>query len=1480
MAVTLRRFLKSLYTVAIACGLTLSAPQSHASHIDAYEAQHLLQWDQRELFFDSWLSAKQNSKVLFPGLLKGHSELADGYRVSKTLPSSYLTLDQLNHLWMEQAILAYQRQDWLDAQHALSQLIDPISPLLIPSASLLSQTTSIRLAEPSKTPAPITEPGFGDLFEYNRVLEQINDGQHSQAITQLAQLEKTYSAGGAYIGDRIRLLKAYSLAQTQQSEQARALLKQFGTNHSLSELSLQVEALIHLNSGDPNTHLQLLLKHSRQAPQRITQSNIRLIEELQKQGAQTQAALLASQWLLPLQLQYITLRGNVHKVSSQAFLNQLGKRQSGDTPSGLVALLSKDSRLLVTEIERLNILSEQLQGQLALLKPQQKLFNRGHSYLKAQLHKYQDLVPDVGATFPVSILKGDPAILELESRLTELVGQPDPWQQRYVLLDGLAIWHTSKPFQHRWWANANSQPGAPPSTPVDLSAASDEMANFAAEQLSKTALLEEIRIEQELPKLPQLERRAKAMLYQLDNQKLRLMTALAASLQLEPAQIVREAERNLLWLSAQIAPRAYQFDQPELQHWFDPAQPESSTLPADTQLPYELALSALQALADNALNKPTKHQAIRHLADLKLLITERILNGDPIPPRADITPQSAISLYQQLLKLSDPQIDQAQVLYQLAKAYELNGQPDQGLAALQQLLATNPDEMLLAEIQFRIAELQFGLRHFDLAEQSYRAVLAADNATEYSDKARYKLAWAAFKQGEYPTALNEFFVLVGRHWPTPGQPGQANSPSAQSLLDDTLRVIALTFAYMDGSATLQQHFAKVGPQPYEAQVYRNLAAYFEYKHRYNDAAEAFNAMVERFPNSSEAPYLQSRVVAAYTEGGFPSKAWPAREHFVERFGIDSPAWQQADPAQRDRIKEYLAGYLVELAQRDHALAQQADKTAASSAESQVLKEQHFTLALAWYNQFIEALPDDPRLAEMLFMKAEALTDTQQLPEAAIAYKQVTYQYPEYERSEEAGYAALLAYQELYRTAPAGSPKAERWLLKGIEEGLLYSKAFPDSVYTAKTQVKVAEDLLIQNEYQQAIAAANNLLQKNTALDSELNLRLWRVAAHANFDAKYYPEAEQAYQQMLLLSPSVKETETLLRRLAESIYQQGALAQSAGETVTALGHYQRLGQVVPDAHILAQADFDAATLLLQLERWPEAVIALERFSVAHAASPLQATISDKQVVAYENTQNWPKAALTLQRIFEREGDSALGRDALWRSATLQEKAGQQKLSIQAYQRYIETFPSPHEAAMEARLKLYQLNREQDNSKAEQRWLQAIVAVENSANKQNLSTDRSLFIASNAALTLGKQSMSKFLMQPLSLPLDKSLPRKRKHMEASIRYLTQTSDFGLSIQSTEATALIGQLYQQFAESLMSSQRPKKLNELELEQYEILLEEQALPFEDKSISLHEINVSRIAQEIYTPGIEISLSELRQMMPARYAKDERVPEYSDAIQ
>jgi hypothetical protein len=100
------------------------------------------------------------------------------------------------------------------------------------------------------------------------------------------------------------------------------------------------------------------------------------------------------------------------------------------------------------------------------------------------------------------------------------------------------------------------------------------------------------------------------------------------------------------------------------------------------------------------------------------------------------------------------------------------------------------------------------------------------------------------------------------------------------------------------------------------------------------------------------------------------------------------------------------------------------------------------------------------------------------------------------------------------------------------------------------------------------------------------------------------------------------------------------------------------------------------------------------------------------------------------------------------------------------------------------------------------------------------------------------------------------------------------------TTQSTYRIAGIYARFGAALMDSERPPELGPLELEQYEILLEEQAYPFEEQAIALHEANVARTREAVYDEWVVASFDRLAELMPGRYARMEEGERFVDLIE
>ncbi len=150
---------------------------------------------------------------------------------------------------------------------------------------------------------------------------------------------------------------------------------------------------------------------------------------------------------------------------------------------------------------------------------------------------------------------------------------------------------------------------------------------------------------------------------------------------------------------------------------------------------------------------------------------------------------------------------------------------------------------------------------------------------------------------------------------------------------------------------------------------------------------------------------------------------------------------------------------------------------------------------------------------------------------------------------------------------------------------------------------------------------------------------------------------------------------------------------------------------------------------------------------------------------------------------------------------------------------------------------------------------------------------------ATLALAEPTFDGYRKIALVEPLAKQLKLKKAKMEEVLKAYNAASAYGVAEVTTAATYRTAELYRDFGQALIESQRPKRLSKLELEQYNVMLEEQAYPFEEKAIELHEVNAKRTANGIYDQAVKDSFAVLAKMRPVRYGKAEHAEGVIDAI-
>lgn len=867
-----------------------------------------------------------------------------------------------------------------------------------------------------------------------------------------------------------------------------------------------------------------------------------------------------------------------------------------------------------------------------------------------------------------------------------------------------------------------------------------------------------------------------------------------------------------------------------------------------------------------------KAEAMRRLGDLNVEVNE----GQTAEAASANTKtlQESIQLYEGLLK-SYPNYPQSDaVLYQLARAYEESGDTNKALATLDTLVARFPHSRWYVEGQFRRGELLFSSKRFAEAAKAYTAVVNGGTASGYYGQGLYKQGWSLYKLGRADESSAVFLKLLDRVLLRNGnlRPSKSLSRPEHELSDDALHILAVMASDADGPRTIDELFNKHGDPAYGYMLYASLGNLYLEKERYQDAAQAYTAFAVRHPDAREAPTLQARAIEAYQKGGFADKVLEAKQEFVVRYAFDAPFWKTRKREDAPEVVTQIKSNLQDLAQYYHA---QADKTK---------KPEDFAAAARWYRTLLNSFPDDSNAPNNRYLLAELLFDGGEYAEATKEYEYTAYNYPLHSKSAIAGYAALVAYQKLEPTL-TGDAK-NQWHRKFIDSAVMYATSFPNEPQAPQVLTKAAEDLFALNEYDRTIEAAKQLLDRKPPAETKLRRSATTLMAHSLYARGRYAEAEQAYlQARTFLAPNDPDLAAINDRIAASIYKQAEAKQAAGDSGAAVNDFLRVVALTPNSKIAANAQFDAATALIKQNNWPRAIEILEQFRRANPNHELMPEVTKKLAVGYQQTGRNLEAAAEYDRIAARtEETPEIRRSALWQAAELYKAAAQKgqtsaiTLAANDYAAYVAQFPQQFDLCIEARQNLADLAVLAKDPVARDRWLAEIIKADRNAGAAR--TARSKSLAAHALLITMKPLVDTFDSIKLTLPLKKSIARKREAMDAVLKAYSQALDYNVADVTTEATYGMAELYRQMSKDMMASERPKKLDADTLEQYNVMLEEQTIPFEDKSIALHQANVQHAADGVYDEWVKKSYAALAKLMPARYAKTEVSEDYVTRLQ
>lgn len=803
----------------------------------------------------------------------------------------------------------------------------------------------------------------------------------------------------------------------------------------------------------------------------------------------------------------------------------------------------------------------------------------------------------------------------------------------------------------------------------------------------------------------------------------------------------------------------------------------------------------------------------------------------------------AIHLLQTSLRDFPSAEDNDQRWYQLAKAHDQLGEAEQAIEALQQLVRLHPQTEHYVEAQFRMAEHAFVHGDYDRAEAGYSDILAATDNRDFTEKALFKRGWAQFKQERFDEALEDYFAALNAH----RSAGNGLAEGEDALLDEYLRAVALSFLYLGGAPALAEHFADKPNDPFAYRTYMSVSNLLLQQQRFSDAVATLDAYRTGYPYGEGVVAASLQALNIWKDANFRSRYEQAFADFYTQYRPGASFWQRAGSKEAVPV-EALRENLLLLASRYH-------NRFLSDGQ-----QESFTQAEQWYDRYLQSFTNYAR-QDQIYPQYAQLLERRGLTERAFTmYERAAFD-GEILLDKTSAYACIYLSDRLYQNS---APQAKTlWLDKHLQYAQAYAELYPKDAQAVATVLKAVQMAFSHGRLQQTVELANLLPD---AAPAERRLEVGLLKAQALFDLAEYQDAELVYRDLLAEQGSnSREGRDLADKLALSIYQQGhSLRDSDADLAT--GHFLRVYQTVPQSELAPTALYDATALLLAAAQWDQAIHYLKVFSQVFPEHALQVDVGKKLSAAYLQADRQLEAAQAFESLARVVDNQEEQMAALWQAAELYSNKGDTASAIRTYESYTGRYKRPYPQYLEAMHRLSELYAT-DNSVQSDYWLQQIVTADSTANA-SLKTERTDFLAASAAFTLARKRLNDYDQIALVHPLNQSLQRKKAAMQNAVKLFGLASSYGHREFVTESTYHIGSIYLAFAAALMNSERPRGLNDDELEQYNILLEDQAFPFEDQAIEFYEANLARIADGHFDEWLQRSLAQLSQLFPARYAR------------
>lgn len=673
-----------------------------------------------------------------------------------------------------------------------------------------------------------------------------------------------------------------------------------------------------------------------------------------------------------------------------------------------------------------------------------------------------------------------------------------------------------------------------------------------------------------------------------------------------------------------------------------------------------------------------------------------LIQKEPDPPQKDFSKTLNLLEKIQTEFPHSPLIDD--VIYNIGFIKEEQGDIEEALSIYQKVIDEFPDSRYVPESYIRIAEYYFNppVNNIEKAIELFKEVLYFKDSPRY-DEALYRLGWSYYRLNMYPEAVAYFTLLADDIERSKSlDPDQKYTNPA--LRDESVEYIGISFLDYGGVEGAAAYLRDIGGRDYGVEVLQKIGdVYMKEKEEYEKAIQAYQTLLNVYPNAEIAPSVQSSIVQAYRYLENDMMAYLARKALFNNYRPEGDWWNNIESADvreeaqkltekaiRDNINLLLqrANELNDLDLFDQAVQDSRDYLKTFPDDSNAVHV-HWNMAITLdvkLNQPAEAYEEYMKISDLYWdtknqkwaaenaiaLAKEAATNADSLSKIG-REEAKTIDQIQSEIEQEDNLKAALRHKAVEMT------EADKRLAAAYDN---YIMLYPHEKETAIFLANAGALYYNRNQFQKALKYFNTLVRHFPGSE-DVDYAKYRIM-ECYFGNRDFRSSEIVARRLKQSAKTPEIAEKANKRLGESIFLNAETLADSGEHLKAGNEYVRVVLEVPGIKFADLALFNGALQYDEAHEYRRAVETYEYLIENYPQSKYRFDAMNNQALDYGELNEFRNAAISYERLASAHPDSVRARDALYNSSIFYVRAEDWKSAIRVNKDYVRKYPNSSDA----------------------------------------------------------------------------------------------------------------------------------------------------------------------------------------------------------